>query len=47
MNPQPTKLQLMKETTLYDVEIDVEKEVEKMYPKIKESYKDKKFVLDG
>ena len=47
MNPQPTKLQLIKETHLFDVEMDVNKQWYNMCMKVKETYKGKKFVLDG
>ena len=47
MNPQPKKLQLIKETHLFYVEMDVNKQWYNMFMKVKETYKGKKFVLDG
>ena len=47
MNPQPTKLQLIEETHLFDAEIDVNKIRYNMCMKVKETYKGKKFILDG
>ena len=46
-NPTPTELQVAKLTGVFEEEIEREREVERLLPKIKETFKGKKAIIDG
>ena len=46
-NPTPTDLQVAKLTGVFEEEIEREREVEKLLPKIKQVFKGKKAIIDG
>ena len=46
-NPIPTDLQVAKLTGVFEEEIEREREVERLLPKIKETFKGKKVIIDG